>query len=37
VPYEEVPRDPVVLPSRQRNEDYFRNPVPPQMIVPEVY
>jgi polyphosphate kinase 2 (PPK2 family) len=37
VPYEEVPRDPVALPQRERHEDYLRGPVPPHMIVPEVY
>jgi hypothetical protein len=37
VPYQEVPREPIELPERQRHEDYFRTPVPPWMIVPEVY
>jgi polyphosphate kinase 2 len=37
VPYEEVPREPIALPERERHEDYFRVPVPARMIVPEVY
>jgi hypothetical protein len=37
VPYQEVPRDPIELPGRERHEDYFRTPVPAEMIVPEVY
>jgi len=37
VPYQEVPRDPIELPGRERHEDYFRTPVPTEMIVPEVY
>ncbi|NML17795.1 polyphosphate kinase 2 [Azohydromonas caseinilytica] len=37
VPYQEVPREPIELPARERHEDYFRVPVPPEMIVPEVY
>jgi polyphosphate kinase 2 len=37
VPYEEVPREDVVLPRRVRHADYLRHPVPDSMIVPEVY
>jgi polyphosphate kinase len=37
VPYHEVPHDTVVLPERVRNPDYFRNPVPDHLIVPEKY
>ncbi|WP_157270732.1 polyphosphate kinase 2 [Azohydromonas aeria] len=37
VPYEEVPRGPIELPERERHEDYFRVPVPKEMVVPEVY
>lgn len=35
--YHEVERTPVVLPERVRNPDYIRQPVPGDMIVPEVY
>ena len=37
VPYQDVARDPIVLPERVYNEDYNRQPVPSEMIVPEVY
>ncbi len=37
MPYTEVPHDPVVLPERVRNPEYFRQPVPQDMYVPEVY
>jgi polyphosphate kinase 2 len=37
LPYEEVPHPAVVLPARVRNPDYFRQPVPASMYVPEVY
>jgi len=37
MPYHEVPHPPVILPSRERHEDYERQPVPPQMVVPELY
>ena len=37
VPYEEVPREPIALPARERHEDYFRVPVPASMVVPERY
>jgi len=35
--YEEVQHPPVVLPERLRHEDYARKPVPPEMVVPDVY
>ena len=37
IPYEEVQRPAVVLPERTRHEDYTRNPVPQEMLVPEIY
>jgi polyphosphate kinase 2 len=37
LPYREVEHPPVVLPPRERHPDYFRNPVPPELYVPEVY
>jgi len=37
MPYQEVPHAPVVLPDRERHEDYARHPVPDTMIVPEIY
>jgi polyphosphate kinase 2 len=37
VPYEEIVRPPVTLPARVHNPDYLRNPVPPEMMVPEIY
>ena len=37
MPYKEVPHASIVLPERERHEDYMRHPVPANMIVPEVY
>jgi polyphosphate kinase len=37
LPYEEVVKPPIELPARVRNPDYARNPVPPEMFVPERY
>jgi polyphosphate kinase 2 len=37
IPYEEVQRPAIVLPERTRHEDYIRNPVPQNMLVPEIY
>jgi polyphosphate kinase 2 len=37
MPYREVERAPVLLPPRERHEDYVRHPVPAQMIVPQRY
>jgi polyphosphate kinase 2 len=34
VPYQEVQRQPVVLPPRTRNPDYLRGPVPKELYVP---
>jgi hypothetical protein len=37
IPYQEVEREPVTLPPRERHADYVRQPVAPEMSVPEVY
>lgn len=37
LPYGEVAHAPIELPQRVRHDDYFRQPVPSEMIVPEVY
>ncbi|NJK92470.1 MAG: polyphosphate kinase 2 [Blastochloris sp.] len=37
VPYTEVEREPIILPERIHHPDYKRNPVPPEMFVPELY
>jgi polyphosphate kinase 2 len=37
MPYQETERAPVVLPERIRREDYVRQPVPQDIVVPEVY
>ncbi len=37
VPYHEVEHPVVTLPERVHNEDYIRQPVPAEMIVPELY
>jgi polyphosphate kinase 2 len=37
MPYQEVPHPTVVLPERERHEDYERHPVPQNMVVPEYY
>ena len=36
-PYTEMHKEPLVLPAREHHEDYFRQPVPADMVVPEVY
>ena len=36
-PYEEVAKSTVVLPEREHHKDYSRRPVPPDMLVPEIY
>ena len=36
-PYQEVPRQEVVLPERVRRQDYLRHPVPETMLVPNRY
>ncbi|MDT7837362.1 polyphosphate kinase 2 [Aquabacterium sp. OR-4] len=35
--YHEVERAEILLPQRERHADYVRNPVPPEMFVPERY
>ena len=37
IPYQEVERAPVELPERVRNPDYIRQPVPPELYVPDFY
>jgi polyphosphate kinase len=37
VPYQEVVREPIVLPARVHNPNYLRSPVPKKMYVPPVY
>jgi hypothetical protein len=37
MPYQEVAHPPVELPARVRHDDYLRQPVPANMIVPEIY
>ena len=37
MPYEEVQHPSIELPQREHHEDYLRNPVPEDMIVPQVY
>ena len=37
IPYEEVPRQGIILPARVHNPDYIRGPVPDQMYVPDLY
>ncbi|MGF6110259.1 polyphosphate kinase 2 [Pseudomonas sp. ADAK2] len=37
MPYEEVEQPTIQLPQRVRQEDYSRNPTPPELIVPQVY
>jgi len=37
MPYQETQHPPVVLPERVRHEDYVRQPVPQDIVVPEVY
>jgi len=37
LPYREVEHPAIELPQRVRHDDYFRQPVPAAMIVPEVY
>ena len=36
-PYEEMPKQSVTLPDRERHADYQRSPVPADMLVPEIY
>jgi polyphosphate kinase 2 len=37
LPYNEVTHQSIILPDRERQPDYHRNPVPPDMYVPSVY
>jgi hypothetical protein len=37
MPYEEVELPVIELPQRVRQEDYSRNPTPPELIVPQRY
>ncbi|MEH2516205.1 polyphosphate kinase 2 [Bradyrhizobium sp. AZCC 1610] len=37
IPYQEIEREPVVLPPRVRNPEYSRGPIPPEMYVPARY
>jgi polyphosphate kinase len=37
IPYDDVPREPVVLPARLHNPDYVREALPNEIYVPEVY
>lgn len=37
IPYETIEKPLVELPPRVHNADYIRNPVPPEMYVPELY
>ena len=37
MPYREVERPTIVLPERERSENYRRNPVPQDIVVPEIY
>jgi hypothetical protein len=36
-PYRDIDKTQVVLPERERRKDYSRQPVPQEMVVPEVY
>jgi polyphosphate kinase 2 len=37
IPYEEIPRETVVLPERVHNPEYIRAPVPRDLYVPSIY
>ena len=37
MPYEETEHPAIVLPERVRHEDYVRQPVPQEIVVPEIY
>ena len=37
VPYRDIDHLPIVLPERERHEDYSRRPVPKEICVPQVY
>ena len=37
MPYQATEHPPIALPERVRHEDYVRRPVPPELVVPEIY
>jgi polyphosphate kinase 2 len=37
IPYNEIEREHIELPPRERHHDYERQPVPPEMIVPKIF
>ncbi|KAF1019025.1 MAG: Polyphosphate:ADP phosphotransferase [Paracidovorax wautersii] len=37
MPYHDVPHESITLPERVRHKDYHREPVPQQMVIPNVY
>jgi polyphosphate kinase len=37
IPYNEIRREPIVLPERVRNPDYYREETPPEMYVPAIF
>jgi polyphosphate kinase 2 len=37
IPYEEVPHAGIVLPQREHQPDYLREPIPPDLYVPTIY
>jgi polyphosphate kinase len=37
IPYSEIEHTPIVLPPRERHDDYVRGPVPQEILVPEKY
>jgi type II secretory pathway predicted ATPase ExeA len=37
IPYEEVPQEKIALPDRVFNPDYEREPLPPELFVPQRY
>ncbi len=37
MPYEEAESPSIVLPSRERHDDDVRHPMPPDIVVPEIY
>ncbi|MEC4719948.1 polyphosphate kinase 2 [Noviherbaspirillum sp. CPCC 100848] len=37
IPFQEIEHPPIVLPERERREDYARRPVPHEICVPQIY
>lgn len=37
VPHREIEHEPIVLPERERHDDYARRPIPKEICVPQVY